>query len=214
MNSTLKSISAALFTVVLTSLSFAAVATEATASLPTVSSAMFEVGQSWTWDYFDPNDNIYSTERYTVIAKKGETVLIEMASDYSGGQNLQPHHRIQVDLAKCLAAYKNPVQKKPWRFAMYYLSHGKWNQIEQENTLAFEEKFNCNGHLYSKPAEPYLTAFDQIGGQAVFSQKLWRKLEGSWFAAGGSLQAIALFKKFSSDPTQLYKMKLRAQQPH
>jgi hypothetical protein len=214
MNSILTFITALFCSVVLNTLSMTAYAVEPSTSLPTVSSANFAVGQSWTWDYFDPSDKIYSTERYTVIAKKGDVVLIEMASDYSGGQNLQPHHRIQVDVAKCLAAYKNPVQKKPWRFAMYYLSQGKWTEIDQENTLAFEEKFNCNGHLYSKPSEPYLTAFDQVDGQPVFSQKLWRKLEGSWFASSGSLQAMALFKKFSSDPSQLYKMKLRAQQAY
>lgn len=182
------------------------------AVLPVVSLATFAVGNSWTWDYLEPSGNIYSTERYTVLATRDSVVLIEMASDYAGGQNFKANHRIQVDISQCLGAYKNPVQKKPWKFQMFYLNQGQWTGMEQRNTLAFEEKFNCNAHRYSKPSAPYLTAFDVLDGRPVFSQKLWRKLEASWFPISGNLAAIAVFKNFSSGTNGVYKMKLRAQE--
>lgn len=181
--------------------------------MPVVTFQDFPVGQSWIWDYFDPSGAVYSTERYTVLKAQGSTLLIEMASDYSGGQNLKPHHRMVVDLSKCLAAYRNPVQKKPWHFRLFYLNQSRWVETEPANTLAFEEKFNCNGHRYEKPSLPYLTVEGVFESQPVFMQKLWRKIEGTWFGIAGRYRAIAVGKSFSGNPGEVYKMKLRAQSP-
>ena len=197
-----------IFAVVLSSFSVEA---NTLGAVPVVRIEEFSVGKSWTWDYFDPKGQVYSTERYTVVAQTGAHLTIEMASDYSGGQNFKSHHRMLVDLNSCLLAYKNPVQKKPWRFQLFYFNRGQWVEIDPPNTLAFEEKFNCNPHTYSKPSEPYLTVTDLVDGTPVFMQKLWRRIEGTWFGLDGRVAAIAVAKSFNGSPGEVYKMKLRPQ---
>lgn len=180
-----------------------------TVALPTVVAADFTVGRSWTWDYTQADGKPWSTERYTVVAANGTTVLLEISSDYGGGQNLKPNTRLEVDVAKCLAAYSNPVQKKPWSFKMFSFSSGKWSEFEAPSTLAFEEKFNCNPREYLQPSDQYLTVYSIVDGVRVFQQKLWRRLSASWFAAEGTARGVAVQKEFTSDPTMTYVFKLR-----
>lgn len=177
--------------------------------LPVVSAADFTVGRSWIWDYFDQTGAIYSTEKYTVISLVGSVVVIEMASDYGGGQSLKPHTRLRVDVTKCLRAYRNPTAKQAWSFQMFYLSAGRWTEFDQPNTLAFEEKFNCNPREYSSPSAPYLTEYAEIDGVRVFQQKLYRRLTGSWFAMTGPQMAVAVRKEFNADPAMSYTFRLR-----
>ncbi len=172
--------------------------------LPVVSATNFAVGRAWTWDYFDQTGTIYSTERYTVIEQRGSIVVIELASDYDGRQNLKPSTRIEVDLLKCLAAYKNPGQERKWSIKMFSLASGVWTEMDQPNTLAFEEKFNCNPHRYEKAGEPYLTIYSTIDSISVFQQKLWQRLGASWFAVSGPHAATAVRKEFNSDPHMAY----------
>lgn len=182
---------------------------EAPQSVPVVSAQTFSVGKSWTWDYFELTGAMYSTERYTVLSVQGSVVWIEMASDYRGGQNLNSHHRIRVDIEKCLAAYKNPAQKKPWSIQMYYLVNGSWEKFDQNKTLAFEEKFNCNPHVFTHRSAAYLTIFETVDGVPAFQQKRFGQIESSWFGMSGSLAGIGVQKKFISDPGLNYVMKLR-----
>jgi len=178
-------------------------------ALPTVAVSDFTVGRSWTWDYTQADGKPWSTERYTVIAVSGTTVFLEISSDYGGGQNLKPNTRLQVDIQNCLAAYANPAQKKPWSYKMFFFSSGHWNEFEAPNTLAFEEKFNCNPREYLGASDPYLTVYSEIDGVPVFQQKLWRRLSASWFAQDGSQKGVAVQKEFTSDPTMTYVFKLR-----
>jgi hypothetical protein len=188
---------------------FFALFARAEVSLPTIRATDFQVGQSWTWDYTEANGKIYSTERYTVVDLQGTTVLLEIASDYNGGQNLKPNTRVKADVAKCLAAYSNPHQKKPWSITMYSHTANGWSEFEAPSTLAFEEKFNCNPREYRKPSDQYLTEYSVVDGVKVFQQKLWRKLVSSWFAQEGTARAVAVQKEFTSDPAMTYRFKLR-----
>jgi hypothetical protein len=116
---------------------------------------------------------------------------------------------VKADVAKCLAAYSNPAQKKPWSITMYSRSASGWTEFDAPSTLAFEEKFNCNPREYTKPSAPYLTVYSVIDGVRVFQQKLWRRLSSSWFAAEGAERGVAVQKEFTSDPTTTYVFKLR-----
>lgn len=184
--------------------------------LPTVTVDDFTVGRQWTWDYFETTgtEKLYSTERYTVLARRGSEVLIELSSDYNGSQNLKPSHRLRVDVDHCLRAYRNPVQKSPWRFKMYYLStttngRGVWTEVDALNTLAFEEKFNCNPRDYQKPSAPYLTVYGEDRGRTVFMQKLWRRIAASWFYLDGPERGVAARKDFPTGVSETYSFRLR-----
>lgn len=169
-------------------------------SVPMVQAADFKVGRSWTWDYFDSNGKTYSTERYEVLSQNGDVVLLELSSSYDGGERLTPHHRIEANVASCVRSYSNPVQKKPWSFKMYSRENGRWVPFDPGKTLAFEEKFNCNPNVTGGVGANYETVFATIDGESVFQQKLWRKLESSWFSMTGQERGIAFRKTFASDP--------------
>ncbi|MES2964416.1 MAG: hypothetical protein V4760_11025 [Bdellovibrionota bacterium] len=187
--------STVLFFVVLTSTLALA---QTPARVPTIEASDFQIGRSWIWDYVDASGKTYSTERYEVLALKDDRVLIEMSSSYDGGTTLTAHHRLDAKVGDCLLAYRNPAQKKPWKFTMYSLDQGKWVPFDPGKTLAFEEKFNCNPHVMMAPHENYLTVFSTFGGEAVFQQKLWRKLESSWFSLNGPERAVASRKQFGT----------------
>ena len=177
--------------------------------LPVISASDFSVGSSWTWDYTVQNGAPWSTERYTVISKNMSTVLLEISSDYGGSQNLKPNTRLEVDVTKCLNAYANPVQKKPWSFKMYSLTGATWTEFTPPSTLAFEEKFNCNPREYLATGAPYLTVYSAIDGTRVFQQMLWRKLASTWFALQGPEAGVAFSKDFTADPQMTYRFHLR-----
>lgn len=189
--------------------SFALAQQPTTSTVPVVQASDFNVGRSWTWDYFDGQGAIYSTERYEVLVRNGDLVLIEMSSSYDGGATLVAHHRIEAKIGDCLRAYVNPAQKKPWKFKMFSLEQGRWVPFDPGKTLAFEEKFNCNPNVTGGVGANYETVFATIDGEDVFQQKLWRKLESSWFSMSGSDRAIAFRKTFASDPTSTYVFKRR-----
>lgn len=136
-------------------------------------------------------------------------VLIELASDYEGRQNLKPRVRILADVSKCLGAYRNSFSKRAWSMKMFYLSEGVWTELNQPNTLGFEEKFNCNPHEYLKPSDAYLTVYDVLDGAPVFQQKLWRRISASWFAKIGPQAGIAVRKDFNADLTMADSFYLR-----
>lgn len=169
--------------------------------VPTLDANDFTIGRSWTWDYVDASGKIHSTERYEVVSRENDRVLIEMSSSYDGGTTLTVHHRIDVKVNDCLLAYRNPAQKKAWSFKMYSLTNGHWVPFDPGKTLAFEEKFNCNPHVMTAPHQPYLTVFSTIDEEKVFQQKLWRKLNSSWFSETGTNRAIAFKKDFDSTYT-------------
>ena len=187
------------FFVVFTTLLFVPSATAQ--SLPVVRSEFFTLGRSWTWDYFLVDANglpgpLYSTETYTVVHRAKGNVLLEMSTHFSGQGLWRAHHRLLVLLDRCLAAYRNPVQKQPWSFRMFYRKQdGRWAETEATSTLAFEEKFNCNPWIHD--SRLYLTDFRQgLGGRIEFMHRLWRRLDSSWFSASGESGGVMSEKYF------------------
>ena len=177
--------------------------------VPVIQVSDFQVGRHWIWDYVQPSGQIYSTERYEVLSVNGSTVLIEMSSDYGGGQNFKAHTRIEVNVDQCIAAYRNRAAKTPWSFTMYSIVDGAWSPYDAPKTLAFEEKFNCNPHVQTDVWDDYLTAFSVIDNEPVFEQKLWRRIDLSWYSLSGPNTAVAFQKAFTADPSQPYTMKRR-----
>jgi len=165
-----------------------------TGQVPVVSSEFFAPGRSWTWDYSHAQTGeLYSTETYTVVDRAADLVTIEMSTIFPGQGAYRAHHRLIVPVDRCLAAYRNPVQKQPWSFRMFYREQdGHWQETEPPTTLAFEEKFNCNPWI--NDSRSYLTIFrDGVNG-AEFMHKLWRTVETSWFS-GESVEAGVMSEK-------------------
>src|SRR5690606_24638351 len=93
---------------------------------------------------------LHVTERYSVIASDETFIWIEMSTRYGGQGDFISHHRMRVSVKRCLEAYRNPVQRKPWSFLLYNRGpDGSWQKVGiQGKTLAFEEKFNCDPNRY------------------------------------------------------------------
>lgn len=173
------------------------------AALPTVSPDTFHVGDAWSWKYTAPDGKFYSQERYTVVGKAGSIVQIEMATRYEAEAEFKPHHRIEADVNRCLAAYSNAVEKKPWSFAMYYFENGRWNRVQNDKTLAFEEKFNCDS--FERDNRDWRTVFGVFesgayAGRAFFEQKLWRRMPGSHFFLDGEDAGVMATKQMDHGP--------------
>lgn len=160
----------------------------------TVSAADFSVGRQWRWNYFDGGDELYSSEQYTVIENNNGEVLIEMASHFPNETVFKPHHRIRVNVGDCLKAYQDPWSKKSWSMRMFYLEDGAWKPVEPPSTLAFEEKFNCNP--YKHDSSEFLTLFRSSQAGELFTQRRWRRIEGSWYMNVGPFKAVSFEKAF------------------
>ncbi|HMN70065.1 MAG TPA: hypothetical protein PKC28_16100 [Bdellovibrionales bacterium] len=106
----------------------------------------FAVGRQWIWDYYDITEQLYSTERYTVVGYEGARAVIEMATLFPGKAEFLAHHRLVVDVNECLEAYASPMRRKPWMLRMRYWNGRKWNAVAPKGTIAFEEKFNCDSY--------------------------------------------------------------------
>ena len=187
----------------------------AQAQVPTVDATDFKPGKSWTWDYFREDGGLYSTETYRVLANHSGQLQIEMSTQVPGQRSFRSHHRLVVPLARCLESYRNPVHRVPWSFEMYYRNaKGRWEQTFPNTTLAFEEKFNCNGHV--NDSRDYLTVFRED----AFMHKFSRVVEGSWFSLTGPDAGVLLEKNFDHGiGSSRFLMKRRptspnARQPH
>jgi hypothetical protein len=178
----------------------------AASALPTVSFDFFRPGRAWTWEYRRAdNGSLYSTETYSVVQRAGRQVLLEMSTSFPGQGVWRAHHRLLVNVDRCLAAYRNPVVKEPWSFRMFFKDQsGRWIETEPPTTLAFEEKFNCNPHMHD--SREYLT----VVREDAFMHKRWRTLEGSWFSLEGSEAGVMAEKNFNhGSGTQNYIVKRR-----
>lgn len=168
-------------------------------SLPVISAQTFTVGSSWVWKYYEDNI-LFSTEKYTVLESSPTRVLIEMSTRLRGEDSFRVHHRLEANPERCLKAYKNSADFKPWSIALYYWNNNQWNLVEGlEKTLAFEEKFNCNPHVFKTPYRE--TLFEVLptdfGNLELFQQRKARNYESSWFFNVGGLPGIMAYKKMS-----------------
>jgi hypothetical protein len=183
------------------------------ATVPIISALDFKAGKSWTWDYFEPSNQLYSSERYEVIEVLGSEVTLEMSSAYVG-KNAQlgkytAHHRILVDLKLCQAAYRTKKSRRSWDLRMFALqSSGKWLRLNPGTTLAFEEKFNCNPHVIETP-RVLGTEFDILFEMKVFRQKSWSPNSRSWFLLEGHSAGVLLSKIMGANPDEAYRIQLR-----
>lgn len=177
-------------------------------SIPVVDTATFTEGKSWTWEYFNEANELHSTERYTVVkVRKDQKVLIEMATQFPGQTEFTTHHRLLVQVDRCLRAYRYPSRKMPWSYRMFYKDSGGWQDLTPPNTLAFEEKFNCNPHHHD--SRELLTEFKDSEQGRLFRHQRLRTKGGTWFHADGEQSAVAAEKFFKRTPGNSYYFRLR-----
>ena len=134
----------------------------------TVSLADFAQNKSWSWEYRRDSGELYSTERYTVTNVANGTVTLDMSTTFPDTGNFESHHRIVVNVARCLKAYANPAQFEPWSMRMFHRNGAQWEEVQTTSTLAFEEKFNCNP--YRNDSRDFKTVFkNSEAGEKSFS---------------------------------------------
>lgn len=175
-------------------------------SVPVVEARLFEPARFWEWTYTE-NQQFYSIERYSVVRREGSTILLEMSSRLAGEAVYRVHHRLEVDLERCLAAYRNPVAPRGWSYQMYYVHEGKWIKFDPGSTLAFEEKFNCNPHVYQSYGAPFKTFLYPHGNEFLFEHKRWGKLEATRFYGSGANAGLAYSKNFPKPKGQTYEFR-------
>lgn len=169
------------------------------AQLPVIQAGDFTVGRAWTWDYSQTDTGERtSSETYTVIERTGSKVLIEMSSMLADETQYRAHHRLLVDVDRCLAAYPSASLRRPWSFRMYYFSEGLWQEMVPPTTLAFEEKFNCNPWVMDSSTN--LTVFRDGPRGREFMHMPNRRIEASWFSEAGSDPAVLSEKPFTRRP--------------
>lgn len=181
--------------------------------LPIVSESIFQPGNYWIWDYFEPSDKNtpHSTERYLVIERKKNDVTIEIRTQYRGSSQETPSARFTVRLDDCFQAFKNGV-RRPFTIQMSSLQNGKWSKPFPIQSTAFEEKFNCNPLRYDKNHPHYVTRFleeTSKWGHLWFFQQESRKPDqilAYYFLDFGALSAVAYKKVFNESSPYEYEM--------
>lgn len=178
--------------------------------VPQVKIEFFELNRKWIWDYFDMDGKLYSSEQYEVLSRKDDVVLIEMSTTFSKDEEFKPHHRIEVNLSRCYKRYRSPLNPVSWSIRLFYKNDEKWVLMSGlDNTLAFEEKFNCDPYQYLSYEKK--TIFMQDGEKLLFQHSRWGKDHGSWFFHEGSLSGVLATKKmvsgFSSKPTHIIRFR-------
>lgn len=176
---------------------------QALSTVPTITAETFQVGKTWVWTY-SMDDQVYSTEKYTVLTARPDYVLIEMSTRLPNQTDFVVHHHLAVNPLRCLKAYNNPADFKPWSIVLSYLDNGRWSPVTGlDKTLAFEEKFNCDRNIHRQAQRQ--TVFTMIpttaGDSLMFQQRRWKNHETSYFFAEGPEAGVMGFKRMSK-PTQ------------
>lgn len=176
-------------------LCFTARGTDRPVLLPVISLQDFNLGRSWTWDYFDVEGHPYSSEIYRVIKVENSVVTFEMSSAYQGGTEYTAHHRLRADVSHCLKAYRNPADPQPWSIELFYLENGRWTSSGMSLPLGFEEKFNCNPHQNANRWQ-HTPEFAPRQSSTLFHHRRKTGTETSWFDLDGPEAAVAREKEF------------------
>lgn len=167
--------------------------------LKTISEDFFKPGQQWLWKYFQDHE-LYSTEKYRVLEASENRVLFEMSTKLAEENQFKIHHRLEVDPRKCLRAYQNPSQHRPYSFKLYYYQEGQWQLVEGlTSPIPFEEKFNCNPHRFrgSYRNTYFQTLETDLGPQEVFQQRKGPWDKSSWYFNTSDYPGILAFKRMS-----------------
>mgnify|MGYP001120615272 CR=1 FL=1 len=183
-----------------------------TDKLPVVSEEDFAPGNRWTWDYFDKDEELYSSETYTVLENEDGLLLFEMSTEFPDATQDRIHHRLQVDLNKCLASYKNPADMKVWSIKLHAWNGSQWIDAGVTNTLAFEEKFNCNPNV-GRSSVQWATLFRGTERGELFQLQVKTRLASSWFFHDGENAAIQAEKTFVRSHGVSFTSRLRETEP-
>lgn len=166
----------------------------------TITAETFSVGQMWHWNYYQ-DGALYSTERYTILEARPDHVVIQMSRRIAGEADFTIHHLQEVNPQRCLQAYKNPADPRPWSIKLFFKNQGRWEAMEGlTSTLAFEEKFNCNPHRLKSP---YRNTYFEVKDTALGAQELFQQRKGpadnsSWyFNQGSSAPGLMGYKRMS-----------------
>jgi hypothetical protein len=171
--------------------------------LPIVTAETFVPGRSWVWTYYE-DETVYSTEKYTVLSRQGSVVRLEMASHYGQETEFKAHHRLEVDIAKCLDAHSRRHDYRGWSIKMFHLNAGRWELIDNpQHTKPFEEKFNCDPHVRTERAKATVIGRD-LRGNHVFQQRRYGVDKGTWFHLEGEEGGTAAFKRMG--PTYHFEL--------
>lgn len=144
----------------------ALIATLIAIAAPQIHISEFSQGKTWTWDYYDDQKQLYSTERYEVLSVRGNVVQIEMATEFPSKPGFTAHHRFEADVSRCLNANNS------WQLRTWFLNGSKWEEYSNPKTLMFEEKFNCLPE-----------AIDWV--KTIFGDMFQTVKNGSWYAYNG-----------------------------
>lgn len=91
---------------------------------------------------------------------------------------------------------------------MCYLDGNKtWQPFKPETTLAFEEKFNCNPHVYRGYGASYRTVFIESADGGLFEQKRWGRLDGTRFFFSGRHAGVGAEKHFAKPKGESYSFR-------
>lgn len=169
--------------------------------LPVIRTEDFWIGREWTWDYVNVDGKAYATEQYTVIEREGSQVTFELASTYSltpfYSLTVPPHHRLRVDIDRCLRAHRNAADPQTWSIELLFweAKSESWVSAGISSPLAFEEKFNCNPHPQATTWQ-WGTEYDVKQAVPAFHHLRKTGTQTSWFEISGEDAAVAIEKEF------------------
>jgi hypothetical protein len=163
-----------------------------------VSPEVFSIGKQWSWTYssFDKKNaqwTPYFLETYTVVAREGSLVTVEMSSHPTSESGPTPaHHKFIADVNDCLRAANDP-QRRNWTVQFYTKSFGlDWELVSRSHpNLVFTEKFNCTG------PNGVDVATDTFDTQAIFQILPKAHQDASWYFLNfQGLEGVAARKFF------------------
>ena len=115
-----------------------------------------------------------------------------MRTSHEGGP-FNAHHQFTVNLRHCYRSHTSERQRFGFNLRLYPVQNGRVGRAISAPSTAFEEKFNCNGHIYESNWR-YETRFDSLynpllGQRSVFYQtdkiKPGAQLTGAYDAQTG-----------------------------
>jgi hypothetical protein len=208
---------------VVSSLLFCFISLAVKAQVPLIRAEQLRTGATFTWTYFEQGGQgaAYSTEQYEVSAVEGSfiTLILSSRMDFQGQTTLKTTHKIRVDLRKCQGAHQDPQVKSNFLIDLWPVEEGgQYGSRYSMAATAFEEKFNCHGHIRHGRPSAYTTYFtreetvvgDIVGFSKLFQQKRSTddQLTSFYFLEEPGLQGVAYKKDFNPGSSHHYQMRL------
>lgn len=182
------------------------------AQVPVIDRALFQPGQKWIWIYssLDKKSGLwqsYFRETYTVTAREGERVTIEMSShSLPKDVDTPAHHKFVIDLRNCPLATSD-AKYRSWGVEFYTKSYGPdWQLVSRYHpNLVFTEKFNCY-QPKSIQKLAHSTAVWKGESQETLQIGLLGVADPSFYFTTSDVAGVAATKVFA--PTWDYKFEL------